>query len=550
MKSHSTGSVLFDPPEAIVGQIANGSLRKSLGAFYTGRNAAERLVAWAINEGTETVLDPSCGDGVFLEAANSRLRKLGCEEPTICGVDVADGALSLARERIHTARLICADFFSLTPNDLPHFDSVVGNPPFIRYQAFNGDKGSLGHLRAREAGVKLPRLASSWAPFLVHASRFLRQGGRLGMVMPAELGHAMYAREVLRFLTQSFRHVAVEMFRDKMFEDLSQSTVLLFCDGYGEPTRSFVVAASDDIQGNDRQFSKVAIETVRRGQFRLSHYLIPTKVRSLYEGLAADGRTERLGDAADVGIGYVTGANEFFHLSATGASEWDIPRRFLRPCLVNLRGFNGIQFTQQDWKAKRERGEKAYLLALPAIRVADLPVKLQAYLREGEARGFAHRYKCRVREFWHAVPHVRTADAFLSYMSGEQPLLVSNAANLVAPNTLHVLRFRGKRLPLLYAASWRTSLSMLSCELEGHALGGGLFKLEPSEAERVVVVRPRGPIFKQLVEQLTRYVPMSCEQASDIADRYVLRRYLVLTQDECVLLRESAEKIESWRKHS
>ncbi|MGA9391759.1 MAG: N-6 DNA methylase [Candidatus Sulfotelmatobacter sp.] len=526
------------------------SLRKSLGAFYTERNAADRLVAWTVSGGSESVLDPSCGDGVFIEAADFRLRGLGCGAPTIYGVDVSDEALSTVRERVESAKLVRADFFSLIPNDLPRFDCVVGNPPFIRYQTFNGDKKSLGHQRAREAGIRLPRLASSWAPFVVHASRFLRRGGRLGMVMPAELGHAMYAREVLRFLSENFRHVAIEMFRDKMFQHLSQSTVLLFCDGFGERSRTFVVAASDDLQGNDRQLSKVDIDLIRGGEFRFNHYLIPTGVRSLYESLAADPRVERLGDVADVGIGYVTGSNDFFHLSAKEAGDWELPKRFLRPCLMSLRGFKGIEFHRQNWKTKRSEGEKVYLLSLPSIPVEELPPTVRAYLRQGELKNVPLRYKCRIRQFWHSVPHVRTADAFLSYMSGEQPVLVSNAANLVAPNTLHVLRFGAKRNPLLYAASWRTSLSMLSCELEGHALGGGLFKLEPSEAKDVLVVRPRGPIFKKLAVQFASNPPMSPEQLSDIADRFVLRRVLGLSQNECLLLRDSAGKIESWRKHN
>ena len=377
-----------------------------------------------------------------------------------------------------------------------------------------------------------------------------RRGGRLGMVMPSELGHAMYAREVLRFLSDNFRHVAIEMFRDKMFEDLSQSTVLLFCDGYGEPSRTFVVAASEDLRGNDRQLSKVEVEAIRSGQFRLNHYIVPAKVRSLYEALSSDPRVERLGDAADIGIGYVTGANEFFHLSAKDVRDWGFPKQFLRPCLVNLRGFKGIEFNQQHWKDKRAEGERVYLLALPSIPPEDLPPSVQTYLRHGELKDFPLRYKCRIREFWHSVPHVRIADAFLSYMSGEQPVLVSNAANLVAPNTLHVLRFGTRRNPLLYAAAWRTSLTMLSCELEGHALGGGLFKLEPSEAGDVLVVKPRVSLLRNLIGRLTSAGATSPHDLPDVADRYLLRRHLGLTQNECALLRESAAKVESWRKHN
>lgn len=529
--------------------MATATLQKSLGAFYTGKTVADRLVEWAVCDGSAAVLDPSCGDGVFLDAAYSRLRGLGSDSPEIYGVDVSADALRIAHERVEAAHLIQEDFFNLAPHSLRSFDCVVGNPPFIRYQTFNGDKKTLGYERAKEAGVDLPRLASSWAPFVVHASRFLRPGGRLAMVMPAELGHAMYARAVLRFLVANFRHLAVEMFRDKLFEDLSQSTVLLFCEGYGEPSRTFIVASREDLFGSDRQVAQVDVATVKTGRFRFTRYLIPKEAQSLYDDLAADGRVQRLGEIADVGIGYVTGANDFFHLSTEECHRWDIPKRFLRPCVLNLRGFEGIEYDQRQWKERRARGEKSYLLAIPSVPADALPASLKRYLRYGEAEGLNRRYKCRIRQFWYAVPHVRIADAMLSYMSGDQPLLVANAANLVAPNTVHVLRFTRGYEPLPYAASWRSSLTRLSCELEGHALGGGLFKLEPSEAENVLVVRPRAALFATLMSQLCGGRVHSAEHFSDITDHYVLKRQLGLSKADCVTLRDAAGKIESWRKH-
>ncbi len=529
--------------------MATATLQKSLGAFYTDKTVAGRLVDWAICDGSSAVLDPSCGDGAFLAAAYSRLVGLGSRSPQIYGVDVSTEALQIAHERVETAHLIQKNFFSLAPDSLPSFDCVIGNPPFIRYQTFNGDKDTIGHQRAKEAGVDLPRLASSWAPFVVHASRFLRRGGRLAMVMPSELGHAMYARAVLRFLVENFKHLAVEMFRNKLFEDLSQSTVLLFCEGYGEPNRAFIVSSSEDLFASDRQVDKVDVATVKAGRFRFTPYLIPKEARSLYEGLAADSRVRRLGDIADVRIGYVTGANDFFHLSAEECSRWEIPKRFLRPCLPNLRGLEGIEYHLKQWRERRARGDKAYLLALPQVPDSAFPPSLRRYLRSGETDGLHLRYKCRIRQFWYSVPHVRIADAFLAYMSGEQPLLIANAANLVAPNTVHVLRFARGNDPKRYSASWRSSLTRLSCELEGHALGGGLFKMEPSEAENVLVVRPRAASFKSLRAELSGGTTKTAECFSEITDRLVLRKQLGLSQSDCVMLREAAGKIESWRKH-
>jgi adenine-specific DNA-methyltransferase len=530
--------------------MASSALQKSLGAFYTDEHAANRLVKWAIRDSNATVLDPSCGDGVFLAAAAARLSSLGAGVPKVYGVDVASEALRTARVRAQTADLVESDFFDITPCSFPAFDAVVGNPPFIRYQTFNGDLTGKGHLRAREAGVRLPRLASSWAPYVVHAVRFLRPGGRLAMVMPTELGHAMYAREVLRHLVEHFRHVRVEMFRDKMFGELSQSTVLLLCEGYGEFCRSFDVATSDALLSDRRQVAPVNIDSVRSGKFRLTRYLVPEVVRDLYDALAGHNRVRRLKEVADVGIGYVSGANDFFHLSDCERQQLGVDGEFLRPAAMNLRGIEGFVYRREYWSVKRKAGEKVHLLALPALPKEELPTSIRQYLHRGESEGVAERYKCRIRKFWYAVPHVRVADAFLSYMSDEMPSLVTNPASLVAPNTIHLVRFHNGRDSTPYASAWKNSLTRLSCELEGHALGGGLLKLEPSEAENVLAIAPNLSQQRKLAGDGPHKGSLALSpNQMDTADRLLLREEIGLSTTECLALREAAVRIQQWRKH-
>lgn len=170
------------------------------------------------------------------------------------------------------------------------------------------------------------------------------------------------------------------------------------------------------------------------------------------------------------------------------------------------------------------------------------------YIRDGERRGVPDAYKCRVRTPWYSVPHVHNADAFLTYMSGDVPRLVANEAGAVAPNTLHVVRARpgmgvtGQGL----AGLWWTSLTRLSVEIEGHALGGGMLKLEPTEAERVLLpssfaANGRLP---ELVGELDALVRAErYDAAHDLADAVLLRDGLGLTESECALHRTAAQAL-------
>jgi hypothetical protein len=118
----------------------------------------------------------------------------------------------------------------------------------------------------------------------------------------------------------------------------------------------------------------------------------------------------------------------------------------------------------------------------------DLPASVRAYL-ETEAASTAKRaYKCRVRDPWYSVPDVQTPKYFLAYMSGLTPTLVHNEARCTGTNSVLCVRpkaTQARQLDMLGA--WQSPVVQLSCEIEGHPLGGGMLKLEPREAARIIL---------------------------------------------------------------
>jgi adenine-specific DNA-methyltransferase len=533
--------------------MATAAQQKALGAFYTADPVARFLVNWAVRERDDVVLDPSCGDGVFLSAAAERIVSLGNPRPKVWGVDVDPEALRCAYLRTSYAQLVEKDFFSLRAEDLPAINVVVGNPPFIRYQRFAGQQRRDAQKCASASGVDLPGLSSSWAPFLVHAAALLRERGRMAMVVPAEFVHAKYAKEVLRFLLRRFQRINVRMFQKKMFPELSEDTLLLLCEECGRACDWFSVTPSTSIENAraDHEWTiPVDIESIQTGQRRLSHYLLPHKARHLYEALGRESGVSKLGDAADVGIGYVTGCNHYFHMTAPELRTWRFADRFVARAVLSLGSFDGTVLRLADWRKLANSNEKVYLLKVPPLNTKDMPTSLSRYLAQGREQRIPERFKCRVRDSWYSVPHVRVGDALLSYMSGSFPKLVRNAARLVAPNTLHIVRFGTGRQWRSFVAGWHTSLTRLSCEIEGHPLGGGLLKLEPGEAESVLVALPHPRDASRLVRELDQVLRRKdYSEAAELADRAVLRRRFGLSGSECLVLRDAAKQLESWRLH-
>jgi hypothetical protein len=278
--------------------------------------------------------------------------------------------------------------------------------------------------------------------------------------------------------------------------------------------------------------------------------LLSPRVRQLYGQLAEQKQVVRLGGVADVGIGYVSGYNDYFHLSMAERRRWRIPASFLKSALLSLGDSVGMAVCRADWQKLGREGKKVYLLAIPPVSESRLPRSILSYLEYGEELGVPKRFKCRVREPWYSVPHVRIADAFLSYMSGHTPRLVKNRYNLVAPNTLHLIRFDKTKRADAFLGGWYSSLTRLSCELEGHPLGGGMLKLEPSEAERVLIPLPRAREETRVVRELdTLMRRMEEEAAIDFVDRHVLRRGLGLSATECALLGDASQEMQKWRMH-
>ncbi len=532
------------------------SQQKALGAFYTAQHVADFLVAWALRKPDDVVCDPSFGGGVFLEAAAKRLTALASSAQTVYGVeldkDVHARISSELAEQYHipAKNLLQRDFFAVQPGDMPPLNALIGNPPFIRFQRFAGESRQRALARCAEQGVTVNQLASSWTGFVVHGTALLKAGGRLAMVIPAELLHAPYARPLLEYLTANFARVRVMTFVAPLFADLSQDTLLLLAEGKGGNTNvlEWQDLASDTDLDKPHVIKQLELAPFISGQKRLRHHLIDPRALEHYTYLSQ--HTYALADLADVGIGYVSGANRFFHVAAQTKEHWHLPEAVLEPAVYRAKAFAGLQFTAADWQAAQAQGDAGWLLHLgniDALTPAER-ANVDAYLEHGMQQSVHQGYKCRHRQPWYVVPHVRVPDGFLSYMSGLRPQLVTNAAGAVAPNTLHLVRLKATTDVSIatLTALWQTSLTALSVELEGHALGGGMLKLEPREAGRVRLANVSG--LEPLAVELDAMFRAGQDAAARaLADEVILRQGMGLSEEVCRCLAAAAKVLRERR---
>ena len=458
---------------------------KTLGAYFTPENVAEALVRWAVRDPGDLLLDPSSGDGRFV-----------ARHPQSVGVERDAASVAEAAARAPHATIVQGDFFAWAAGDRRRFDCAAGNPPFIRYQRFSGATRRAALDYCRRLGVVFSALSSSWAPFIVAAASKLRAGGRIAFVVPAEIGHAPYATPLMEYLLANFGSVHVVAIREKIFPRLSEDCWLLLADNAGRRADGIRLSRLDRFTsgGMPPAVSELisADEWRVRWRGRLRPFLLPPPVRSLYARMAADPASVRLGQIARVGIGYVSGANQFFHLRPSDAQRFGIPDKFLLPSIRNSRYVTGDAIREIDIERWIAKDEPVLLLRIPSG--ARLPAAVQAYLDTAEGHRARASYKCRNRNPWYTVPDVRRPAFVLSYMSGKSPALAVNRSRCTCTNALLAVDLRsglfqngngfgGQGLP----AAWDSPVGRLSCEIEGHPLGGGMLKLEPGEARNVVL---------------------------------------------------------------
>lgn len=538
---------------------------KLRGGYYTSSEVADWLCAWAIRSPKDRVLEPSCGDGAFLEAAVKRYAELGARSPAIArqltGVEISSTEAGHAVNRLQDSLkqraadvVVSSDFFEWWQgSDQPGFDVVVGNPPFIRYQTFPEPHRSRAMALMAEQGLSPNRLTNIWVPFVVAAVASLRPGGRLALVLPAELLQVTYASQLRSFLTDRFERIDIVACNELFFEKAEQEVVLLLADGVlatasdANPCRVTMTEARTVAEITRRSPAAVLAgaqpKTIRHDNEKWLKYFLSEREITFMRALRDAGVTANLSAHASIDVGVVTGKNEFFVLTSAQVTELGL-EGYTAPLVSRSAHLKGARVGKADWNAMAAAGDRVHLLHLKP-EGGKLSAALARYIRFGEGNEVHKGYKCSIRDPWYAVPSVWTPDGFSFRQIYDFPRMVLNQADATSTDTIHRLTSKKER-PERVIANTYTWLTAASAEIEGRSYGGGVLELEPTEAERLLMPATlNGALPLTECDRLTRAGRL--DEVLEENARIVLIGHMGLSKSDCFILRDIWTKMRDRR---
>lgn len=497
---------------------------KLRGGYYTPTAIAEFVAEWVAVAGMR-LLEPACGDGNIL-APLSRL------SDDVHGVELFpdEAAMAVARSGADVA---IGDFFTWFDREKQGaFDGVAGNPPYIRFGHWAEPTRSDALEFMRSVGMNPNKLTNAWVPFVVASIVACREGGRIGLVLPAELMQVGYAAELRQYLIDSCAEVNVVTFKRLVFPGILQEVVLLLAVKGAGPARIQVVEIDDADSLATLQIGTANVRALLHEKEKWTKYHLDAEQVEAIRALRVDNRLRPMGDFASVDVGVVTGRNSFFVMTRDEAQAHRVANLTI-PLVARSAQLSGIIYTDRD---HREASGRTELLDARGVNIHAHP-GLREYVSLGEDEDVHTGYKCRIRKEWWVVPSIWEADAFMLRQIHTHPRVIANDTTATSTDTVHRMRMAQGISAARLATAAFNSITFAMSEVVGRSYGGGILELEPSEAEELRVPNP-ALVPEYLVGKVDELVRAKrIQDALDIVDQVVLIDGLGFTKDEILSAR-------------
>lgn len=528
--------------------------QKLRGAYYTPLQLANAMVNLFASEPISKVLEPSCGDGVFIDslAKKGLLNKVKC----LTAIEIDSDEAEKVRKHYATNRAIKVlheDFFDYYKRcyKKERYDLILGNPPYIRYQYLTEKQRSIQSQILTEHGMKANKLINAWVCFLVACVQMLADNGKIAFVIPAEILQVAYAEDLRLFLSNQLSRITLITFEKLVFPEIQQE-VLVFIGEKGGDEKGIRIIKMNDLSGFDTLvLHKKGYQKLQHAKEKWTKYFVSSKDVDVIQKIRADSRFARFSDFGIINIGITTGNNNYFSIDKTTETSFNLQPVSL-PLIGRSSHAHGIFFTEDDWKANVNSGKKAMLINFPDIPYDSYPASHKLYIKNGEKSGQQKGYKCSIRDRWYIVPSIWVPDAFFLRRNNLYPKFVLNKCGAVSTDTMHRMKFNDGVDAESVLLSYYNSISFAFTEICGRSYGGGVLEILPGEMGNIMLpkidnVDPK--LKMSLLERIDAIVRKNenIEIALDMVDQELLVNVLGIEPLLCSQCRDVWKKLQQRR---
>lgn len=518
--------------------------KKLKGAFFTSGDVSHYLSERVIENKNQKILEPSFGDGSFINALIDRYSEMGWGESlknNLYAVEVRESAISQYSDNpfVDSEKFISGDFIGVEPFPV---DVVIGNPPYVGLNKTPAPEQERAQRLLALHGFNMQSSGSLWFPFIIHSCAFLKNNGAIAFVLPFELTYVRYSKQLWKYLSQHFSELTIIRVFEDIFPDVDVETVLFIAKGFGGSTNFVNYEVYDSrlhlFNGMMSKNVNISVESILNGERPFVSNLLDANHLKVIGKLRSKGYIKPVSDFCKFKIGYVSADQTYFHPTDMDIRFFQISNDELIPSIANakvLKNNIGLEVKSSQIQTR---------LFYPKTAKPNHP-----YIKHGEKQKVHKGFKCRQRKPWYITPSIETPDVILTVF-GDKPRMYINSGRYLASNSLLCGFVKSKTFsPNQVALSWYNSLTLLSIELKVHSLGGGVLVFIPGETDGVEVLDPAkltnvdNSFFTEIDHLLKK---SSLDDAYLLGDIYSLRS-IGLSHSEILLIQEAVQILRKWR---
>ncbi len=532
----------------------NNTKQKLRGAYYTPIQLANEMVSLFASEKISSVLEPSCGDGVFLDSLAQQ--GLLARIKNVTAVEIEPGEARKVKKRFAgnaAVNVMNEDFFDFYKRCYSNekYDLILGNPPYIRYQYLSEKQRNIQSQILMDHGMKSNKLINAWVCFVVACVQMLAEQGKIALVIPAEILQVVYAEDLRLFLSNQLSRITLITFEKLVFPEIEQEVLVLIGEkgGEGKGIRIFEINDLDGLSGLELQ--KNGYQELKHVKEKWTKYFISAEEVEIIQNIRSDSRFAKFSDYGIINVGITTGNNNYFSIDNATKEKYDLQKVTL-PLIGRSSHAHGIYFTEEDWKKNRAEGKKAMLIKFPETPFESYPKAHKQYIKYGEKNKEHKGYKCSIRDRWYIVPSVWVPDAFFLRRNNLYPKFVLNRCNAVSTDTMHRMKFNDGVDAENIMLSYYNSISFAFTEICGRSYGGGVLEVLPGEMGNIMLpkidnIDPN--LRRKLLKQVDNIIrnKEDIETALDIVDEELLVNILGIDGEICKRCRIIWKKLQKRR---